>query len=65
MNATPTKRVFQLQDEHTDVEVSIEQKEGQPTIIQFESFKTNYHLVAETGEFMEVHKIINKIKEML
>jgi hypothetical protein len=65
MNVTPTKRVFQLQDEHTDVEVSIEQKEGQPTIIQFQSFDTNYHLVSETGEFMEVHKIINKIKEML
>jgi hypothetical protein len=65
MEITPTKQVFQFQDGHTDVEVSIEKKEGQPTIVQFTSFETNHYLMVETGEFMELYNIINKIKELL
>ena len=65
MEITPTKQVFQFQDGHTDVEVSIEKKEGQPTIVQFTSFETKHHLIVETGEFMELYNIINKIKELL
>ena len=65
MDATPTKQVFQFQDGHTDVEVSIEKKEGQPTIVQFTSFETNHHLIVETGEFMELYNIINIVKELL
>ena len=41
----------------------IEKKESQPTIVQFTSFETNHHLIVETGEFMELYNIINKIKE--
>ena len=65
MDATPTKQVFQFQDGHTDVEVSIEKKEGQPTIVQFTSFENNHHLIVETGEFMELYNIINKVKDLL
>ena len=65
MQITTTKQVFQFQDGQTDIEVSIEKKEGQPTIVQFTSFETNHHLIVETGEFMELYNIINKIKEML
>jgi len=65
MEITPTKQVFQFHDGHTDVEVSIEKKEGQPTIVQFTSFETNHYLMVETGEFMELYNIINKVKELL
>ena len=65
MQITTTKQVFQFQDGQTDVEVSIEKKEGQPTIVQFTSFETNHHLIVETGEFDELYKILTQIKSML
>ncbi len=65
MEATPTKRTYQFKDHHTDVKVSIDKRDGNPTIIEFTSFKTNYHLLIETGEFMELYNIVNKIKELL
>ena len=55
MEATPTKRTYQFKDHHTDVKVSIDKRDGNPTIIEFTSFKNNYHLLVETGEFMELY----------
>jgi|TARA_Y200000002_G_scaffold245681_1_gene203248 hypothetical protein len=65
MQITTTKQVFQFQDGQTDVEVSIEKKEGQPKIITFTSYETNHHLIVETGEFDELYKILTQVKSML
>ena len=65
MEATPTRRTYNFKDHHTDVKVSIDKRDGNPPIIEFTSCKTNYHLLVETGEFMELYNIINKVKELL
>jgi hypothetical protein len=61
-----SKNTFTFKDDHTCVDVKMTKAtpEGM-TIIEFTSFDTNYHLVVQTGEFMELYNIINEIKEQL
>lgn len=61
-----SKNTFTFKDDHTCVDVKLTKAapDGM-TIIEFTSYDTNYHLVVQSGEFMELYNIINAIKEQL
>ena len=65
MEVKPIKHTFRLCDDHSDVEVSIDKRDGNPTIIKFNSYDTNFHLIVENGEFMELFNVMTAIKEQL
>ena len=59
-----SKNIFTLSDRHTTVDVEIS-KNHETTSVSFTSFDTAYNLCINNGEFMQLLKLLQTIKEQL
>ena len=59
-----SKNIFTLSDRHTTVDVELS-KTHDTTSVSFTSFETDYNLCINNGEFMQLLKLLQSIKEQL
>ena len=59
-----SKNIFTLSDRHTTVDIELS-KNHETTSVSFKSFETDYNLCVNNGEFMQLLKLLQSIKEQL
>jgi hypothetical protein len=59
-----SKNIFTLSDRHTTVDIELS-KNHETTSVSFKSFETDYNLCVNNGEFMQLLKLLQTIKEQL
>jgi len=59
-----SKNIFTLSDHHTEVDIELSKNHDTSTV-SFTSFNTDYQLCINNGEFMQLLKILQTIKEQL
>jgi len=59
-----SKNIFTLSDHHTTVDIELSKNHDTSTVA-FTSFGTDYNICINNGEFMQLLKILQTIKEQL
>tara|TARA_R100001015_G_C4521259_1_gene90190 strand:+ start:438 stop:638 length:201 start_codon:yes stop_codon:yes gene_type:complete len=58
------RHIVTLSDRHTEADIEIVQNDNFKSV-KFKSFNTDYQLCMNNGEFMQLLKILQTIKEQL